>query len=448
MDQPKAAAAAMAAAAMASAAAGQPATFVALGDLPGASFQSDVQAISSDGRFAVGTCDGAGSPIACRFNLLTLAIESLGDLPGGGTVSQGQAISGDGQVATGSGSIASSARQPFRWTPGSGIQGIGIFGTSNTAWGMGVSDDGSRVVGYYKQNNVTNVTFAFYADGSFASNLPALSAVNVSRAFSVSGDGRVIGGQSTVGTEDVPCRWVWPVFAAEALPLLPDGRSGNAGAASRNGAVIGGSVTGFTTEFWRQACVWTAGGVESLGDLPGGPVAGSVVDMSADGRVVVGDSATGGMWTQATYSPFLWTRQLGMVNLKSFLMAQGAANVSTWTFSNVGGISADGTIIVGQGRDGLGAFQGWMAVVPALAASACRPDLTTGAVAGQAGYGTPDGQLNNDDFFFYLSQFAAGTFVADMTLTAIPGSPGYGVPDGVLNNDDFFFYLSLFAEGC
>ena len=36
----------------------------------------------------------------------------------------------------------------------------------------------------------------------------------------------------------------------------------------------------------------------------------------------------------------------------------------------------------------------------------------------------------------------------DLTSTAIPGSPGYGTPNGILNNDDFFFYLSLYAAGC
>ncbi len=79
----------------------------------------------------------------------------------------------------------------------------------------------------------------------------------------------------------------------------------------------------------------------------------------------------------------------------------------------------------------------------------CRPDLTASAIPGTPGYGQPNGTLNNDDFFYYLSQFAAGNLaVADMTTTAIPGSPGYGVPNGSINNDDFFYYLSLFAAGC
>ncbi|MCB9841591.1 MAG: hypothetical protein H6809_08085 [Phycisphaeraceae bacterium] len=79
----------------------------------------------------------------------------------------------------------------------------------------------------------------------------------------------------------------------------------------------------------------------------------------------------------------------------------------------------------------------------------CEPDLTTGAVAGQPGFGVPNGVLNNDDFFYYLGQFAAGNLaVADLTTGAVPGQPGYGVPNGVLTNDDFFYYLAIFAAGC
>ena len=79
----------------------------------------------------------------------------------------------------------------------------------------------------------------------------------------------------------------------------------------------------------------------------------------------------------------------------------------------------------------------------------CKPDLTTTAVVGTPGYGVPNGVLNNDDFFYYLAQFAAGNVaVADLTTTAVVGSPGYGVPNGIVNNDDFFYYLAIFAAGC
>ncbi|MEZ6233702.1 MAG: GC-type dockerin domain-anchored protein [Phycisphaerales bacterium] len=80
---------------------------------------------------------------------------------------------------------------------------------------------------------------------------------------------------------------------------------------------------------------------------------------------------------------------------------------------------------------------------------ACHADLTRGAIQGQVGFGVPDGVLNNDDFFFFLSQFAAGNLaVADFTTGAIQGQPGFGVPNGLITNDDFFYYLALFAAGC
>lgn len=78
----------------------------------------------------------------------------------------------------------------------------------------------------------------------------------------------------------------------------------------------------------------------------------------------------------------------------------------------------------------------------------CVPDLTTTANPFQPGFGQPNGILNNEDFFYYLSLFSAANPAADMTTTAIPGSPGFGMPNGVINNDDFFYYLALFAAGC
>ncbi|MEZ6235593.1 MAG: GC-type dockerin domain-anchored protein [Phycisphaerales bacterium] len=79
----------------------------------------------------------------------------------------------------------------------------------------------------------------------------------------------------------------------------------------------------------------------------------------------------------------------------------------------------------------------------------CIPDITTGAVAGQPGYGVANCALNNDDFFYFLAQFAVGNAaVCDLTTGAVPGQPGYGMPNGIINNDDFFYYLALFAAGC
>ena len=85
-----------------------------------------------------------------------------------------------------------------------------------------------------------------------------------------------------------------------------------------------------------------------------------------------------------------------------------------------------------------------------LLALPCSPaDLTSGANPTSRGYAQPNGILNNDDFFYYFAEFAAGNLaVCDLTSTAVAGAPGYGVPNGVLNHDDFFYYLTIFAAGC
>ena len=45
-------------------------------------------------------------------------------------------------------------------------------------------------------------------------------------------------------------------------------------------------------------------------------------------------------------------------------------------------------------------------------------------------------------------QFDALGQPPDLTTTAIPGTPGFGILDGFISNDDFFYYLTIFAAGC
>ncbi|MEZ6235737.1 MAG: S8 family serine peptidase [Phycisphaerales bacterium] len=96
--------------------------------------------------------------------------------------------------------------------------------------------------------------------------------------------------------------------------------------------------------------------------------------------------------------------------------------------------------LIGRGRLDL---QAALALIPP-----CPADLTTGAIAGQPGYGVPNGALNSDDFFYYLNLFAAGSLQADLTGSALRGADAFGEPDGILNNDDFFYYLFIYDRGC
>lgn len=184
----------------------------------------------------------------------------------------------------------------------------------------------------------------------------------------------------------------------------------------------------------RQRAFW---GTQSFGSPEPTRVVDGVVTMAAP--ITFGQPFTLGVYA------FIQASQSSLIGIAA--NSTGAADFSSH------GVTWRGIASV---LDSSGAPQtGWSVVSgtglnwPGPVGQPCRPDLTTTAVAGQPGYGVPNGILSNDDFFYYLAQFAAGNLaVADLTTTAVSGAPGYGVPNGVLTNDDFFYYLTLFAEGC
>ncbi|MFG0326558.1 MAG: choice-of-anchor tandem repeat NxxGxxAF-containing protein [Phycisphaerales bacterium JB037] len=80
---------------------------------------------------------------------------------------------------------------------------------------------------------------------------------------------------------------------------------------------------------------------------------------------------------------------------------------------------------------------------------ACPADLTSSSDPNDPGYGEPDGDLDANDFFFYLDAFVARDLgVCDLTGLSDSNDPTYGIPDGDCDADDFFFYLDLFVAGC
>jgi hypothetical protein len=173
--------------------------------------------------------------------------------------------------------------------------------------------------------------------------------------------------------------------------------------------------------------------VAFLGDQRGG---GFVFDPVRD-QFYAGDD-----WNieVVAYSTVNWTEQ--------WRVAVPGVNPTFW-ISGEYAVSSDGQFLFVSRQEtwGLGLPSGFFVID--LDSFECGPDLTSTAIAGQTGYGSPNGVVNNDDFFYFLAQFAVGNIaVADLTAGAVAGQPGYGVPNGVLNNDDFFYYLGLFAAGC
>jgi probable HAF family extracellular repeat protein len=120
--------------------------------------------------------------------------------------------------------------------------------------------------------------------------------------------------------------------------------------------VVGQSDSALGAEAFR----WTAAtGMVALGDLPGGFFSSAALAASADGSIVVGWSNTGGPVLEEA---FIWDPLNGMRNLRDVLIAQGD-DLTGWRLEQATGISADGTTIVGWGRNPAGQIEGWVATL-------------------------------------------------------------------------------------
>jgi probable HAF family extracellular repeat protein len=188
---------------------------------------------------------------------------------------------------------------------------------------------------------------------------------NFSSAFAVSADGAVIVGRSGVigseegGTEAV--RWVGG--GLEGLGDLPGGRFNSfATAVSSDGAVVVGaseSAEGGSTR--TEAFRWTeTGGMQGLGLLVSGPSATTAQGVSTDGNRVVGVSQS----SLSGEDAFFWSPEHGMRALQDVLEQDFGLDFGGWVLSSATQISADGSTIVGRGLNPLGSVEAWVAVIP------------------------------------------------------------------------------------
>lgn len=284
-------------------------------------------AISGDGQFVVGTQEST-APNTLQYGFRASssgASEGLGDLPPwspyhSGDHTVGYGISGDGSMVVGR-----SNDTAFVWTSSGGIQALPTLPLAGTSWATGISSSGGTISGTVWMGTPTSPR-AVRWDGSAA---PALLDLPVGRAYSyawaTSGDGQVVVGDA----EGVAVRWASD-GSAQVLG------SGVAYAANLDGSLcVGTSLIGGS----YRAVSWDAAGTMSLLGSLGSQ--SRALGISEDGNVVVG--SYGGF-----YDAFLWTPALGMVDLTTWLIAQGV-DLTGWDLERATAVSRDGTAITGWG---------------------------------------------------------------------------------------------------
>jgi probable HAF family extracellular repeat protein len=336
----------------------EPIPFIGLGDLPGSSFNSITAGISADGRVVVGCSWSSQGFQAFRWTQETGMI-GLGDLPGGEFKSCAQAVSGDGQIVVGN-STSGDGQEAFRWTAQTGMVGLGdLPGGAFSSRARGISQDGSVIVGESTSADKSDEAFRWTEGDGMVAIGGDESGFLRTIATDTSSDGSVTVGFGLGGNGWEAIKWLkrgkkQTVF--EALGDLPGGDfNSGAGAVSADGAVIAGD--GRTDISTTQPARWTKrlGWVE-LGDLPGGDVWGRCTDLTDDGSVIVGWSKT-----DLGDEAFIWDETDGMRRLHDVLASDLGIHFPGWTLLSVQGISADGTIMAGDGVNPQGARESWIA---------------------------------------------------------------------------------------
>ncbi|HMA97530.1 MAG TPA: hypothetical protein VKP30_32820 [Polyangiaceae bacterium] len=310
------------------------AEFIALGDLPGGTFNSTAHSVSRSGDVVVGvgtTDDEATHSFIWKSSVLSkipLQIPGLRQ-------DYAYAVSDDGSVVVGGAGVENSAGMGWVW-----IAGGATITNAQVSTLVALSGDGKVAAGDHFTESVRSSPLTFTVSTSVIRLLSTLPAHDTnSYPTGASLDGRVIVGRcGSTRVEAVPCRW-----DAAGVPTivgdLPGGDSyGWASDVSDDGiVVVGNSSSSSGTQAFHYNGTRTYG----LGFLPGGTHS-MANGVSGDGRFVVGTASS-----SDDHGAFLWDEASGMRSVADELKSRGYELPNTWKVRNANGISGDGKSIVG-----------------------------------------------------------------------------------------------------
>ncbi|CAN7561589.1 autotransporter domain-containing protein [Devosia sp. LjRoot3] len=330
-----------------------------------------LMAISADGKVVGGYVSNGAYPVATVWSAADGRVD-LGS--NGGLTSAVHALSPDGSSAVGYWVTSTGKQYAMRWTKTGGMEDLGSLGVDGFAFANAMSADGSVVVGTsdHDNTNLIDERRAFRwvegGTGGDAANPQMYSLGTLGGQYStgtgVSADGTIIVGDSDNGMGSILAyRWT------EGTGMIGLGHLGGghsfANAISADGStIVGRSLDAENTVDayrWREDI-----GMQSLGTLAG-DVSSHATAVSADGSVIVGRSFSPG-----TNTAFRWTEQTQMQSVSDWLAA-GNVSAPVWDRSEATGVSADGTVVVGNSAGADGVWHPYIARVTPTTAGVIDP---------------------------------------------------------------------------
>jgi uncharacterized membrane protein len=217
---------------------------------------AQVQGVSSSGRFAVGTSQSAtvpGAAEAVLWDELGPAL-ALGDLPGGSFNSFGHSVSQDGNVVVGaSNALDSGPPSIFRWVRGQGMSNLGGVAQPSPNFDdiprAICSANGSIVFGHLSEPSRARRWAGAWA---FLGSLPGGNVTNWVRGIAPSGNYAV--GEDSSAEGQVGYLWSQE-RGMEWLGMSPFGTTNGTvafGVSEGGGTVVGSGPTGWLS----QATIW------------------------------------------------------------------------------------------------------------------------------------------------------------------------------------------------
>jgi len=343
------------------------AEFMRLGFLSNINQSSWAADVSSDGSVVVGTSvdslyayiNGEGVPVSVDRAFRWVKGAGLQRLPDDIAPpdyrSVGMAVSGDGSVVAGNveGSGPQNPSQAFTWSKATGSVKLGAVWT----YTRGLSVNGKVAVGGSRGNRAE-------AWGAGAASVTGPGQTAWADAVDTNEDGSVIVG-SALDDVNVVRAVVWRQDGAHFLEAPTGPAPGLAAAVTPDGLVIVGAADipgGSAGATIHRAMLWTqkAGSSSAFGldDLPGGKDNSEAVDVSGDGKLVVGWGTTAN-GTEA----LIWDRVSGTRRLVDELIARGIEWPNSWSINTVTAISTDGTTVVGAFMNPEGHREAWRIVL-------------------------------------------------------------------------------------
>jgi uncharacterized membrane protein len=363
------------------------------------------------------------------------SFQGLGDLFNNQSGSSGLGVSADGSTVVG---IASSSigDQAFRWTRSGGMVGLGIpvffdpdqyccLGTGATA----ASADGSVLTGYEVENENGNLKAWRWTQADGMVEITDPDAFGAGRA--ISADGATIAGELYTGfLAAVGYRWTQPTGIVSIDPV--GSTQSLVWGMSSDGSTVAGSYGGFPSEAFR----WTEGaGFQLLGNFPGGPFGGNgsgANALSGDGTTVAGF----GFVSASQYHALRWSSETGLQDL---------GTISPTDRSSAFGASADGSAIVGFSHSGTANSERAFIWTPQAGMQDIQALLVSRGV-NMAGWRlriayavSADGRTVVGNAFSPTSSTQA--FVAYLGAPCRPDVNG----DGTVNVADFLAFLQLYS---